>query len=418
MNFMGRDQQVVESSGTLQAAVARSTLEGGQRRRGARSASNSEYAIRRLLSDAGIEVNGLRPWDPQIRSADAYDIIVSQGSVGLGETYMQGLWECDDLAGFFARITAARIWENIPWNLSTALLYLQARLQNRQSRTRALKVGRIHYDLPVEVWEATLDATMTGSCGYYRTGAETLEEAQAAKKRLIFDKLNMQESQSLLDIGVGWGAFAGYAAEHYDARTIGVTISPVQRDYIHQRYGAAAIDVRVQDYREIALGKPVDKIISVEMFEQVGWRNFRRFFKIARKSLKPDGRMVLQTIVDQQPSWHIDPWMNKYIYPEGYLPTLGQIGTAIHGLFHVEDVHDIGAHYDPTLIAWMSKFKSNRESIKALGENRLGRDPEVFCRMWEYHYLACAGGFRSRCISVHQYVLSPNGIPAGLPGIR
>jgi cyclopropane-fatty-acyl-phospholipid synthase len=295
---------------------------------------------------------------------------------------------------------------------------VRARLQNRQNKTRAMKVGRIHYDLPTEVWEATLDETMTGSCGYYRTGEETLEQAQAAKKALLFEKLDLQKKQTLLDIGVGWGAFAGYAAQRHDARPIGVTISPVQRDYIHRRYGADTVDVRVQDYRDIALDQPVDRVISVEMFEQVGWRNFRTFFKIARRALKPEGRMVLHTIVGHEPSWHIDPWMNKYIYPEGYLPTLGQIGTATHGLFHVEDVHDIGAHYDPTLLAWMSKFRKNRDAVKALGENKLGRDPEVFCRMWEYHYLACAGGFRSRCISVHQYVLSPAGVPGGLPADR
>jgi cyclopropane-fatty-acyl-phospholipid synthase len=416
MNSIGKDQQMVNNSGSVQANPARTERRKPLTRR-ADVASKSEYLVKSLLAAAGIEVNGSRPWDPQI-GANAYDIIVAQGSIGLGETYMYGLWNCEDLAGFFARVTAARIWENIPLSVPTALLYVQARLQNRQSKPRAMKVGRIHYDLPAEVWEATLDETMTGSCAYYRTGQETLEEAQAAKKRLVFEKLDLQENQSLLDIGVGWGAFAGFAAKHYGARPTGVTISPVQRDYIHRRYGAETIDVRVQDYRDIALKQPVDRIISVEMFEQVGWRNFRKFFKLARRSLRPDGRMVLHTIVDQQPAWHIDPWMNKYIYPEGYLPTLGQIGAAVHGLFHVEDVHDIGAHYDPTLTAWMSKFRSNRDAVKALGETKLGRDPEVFCRMWEYHYLACAGGFRSRCISVHQYVLSPSGIPGGLAPVR
>jgi len=281
-----------------------------------------------------------------------------------------------------------------------------------------MKVGEIHYDLPPEVWEATLDETMTGSCAYYKTGNETLEEAQENKKKLLFDKLDIKSNQTLLDIGVGWGAFSGYAFEKYGARPIGVTISPVQRDYVHKRYGPDAIDVRVHDYRDTVLTEKVDRIISVEMFEQVGAKNLRTFFEIARRYLKDDGRFVLHTIVNHKPEPHIDPWMNKYIYPEGYLPTLGQIGTAVHGLFHVEDVQDIGAHYDPTLVAWMNKFRKNRENVKALGREKLGMDPEMFCRMWEYHYLASAGGFRSRKISVHQYLLSPHGIPGGYTSVR
>jgi len=410
------ERQTIDDPATFQPRPARPVAGSARAARG-RFTSKSEPLVRGLLAEAGVEAGGPNPWDPRIRP-EAYDMIVAEGSVGLGEAYMHGLWECDDLAGLFARLTGVAIWNKVPANLSTALLYVQARLQNRQNKTRAMKVGRIHYDLPAEVWEATLDETMTGSCAYYRTGAETLEEAQAAKKRLVFEKLDLQPDQSLLDIGVGWGAFAGYAAQQHRAQPVGVTISPVQRDYIHRRYGPDAIDVRVQDYRDIALAAPVDRIISVEMFEQVGWRNYRRFFEIARKALKADGRMLLHTIVGHEPSWHIDPWMNKYIYPEGHLPTLGQIGAAVHGLFHVEDVQDIGAHYDPTLVAWMGKFRSNRDAVKALGVGKLGRDPEVFCRMWEYHYLASAGGFRSRCISVHQYVLSPNGIAGGLPAYR
>jgi cyclopropane-fatty-acyl-phospholipid synthase len=415
-DIVSGDRQTIDDPATFQPRPARPAAGSARAGRG-RIASKSEPLVRGLLAEAGVEAGGPNPWDPRIRP-EAYDMIVAEGSIGLGEAYMHGLWECDDLAGLFARLTAVAIWNKVPANLSTALLYLQARLQNRQNKTRAMKVGRIHYDLPAEVWEATLDETMTGSCAYYRTGAETLEEAQAAKKRLVFGKLDLQPDQTLLDIGVGWGAFAGYAAQQHRARPVGVTISPVQRDYIHRRYGPDAVDVRVQDYRDIALAAPVDRIISVEMFEQVGWRNYRRFFEIARKALKPDGRMLLHTIVGHEPSWHIDPWMNKYIYPEGHLPTLGQIGAAVDGLFHIEDVQDIGAHYDPTLVAWMDKFRSNREAVKALGAGKLGRDPEVFCRMWEYHYLASAGGFRSRCISVHQYVLSPNGIEGGLPAYR
>jgi cyclopropane-fatty-acyl-phospholipid synthase len=380
--------------------------------------ATAKETITNLFWKAGVTVNGSSLWDPQVHNDGLYSRILSEGSIGLGEAYMEGWWDCDDLTEFFARVTKAELGQYVSLTLPTIILFLQATLQNRQNKERALKVGEIHYDLPPEVWEATLDETMTGSCAYYRTGNETLEEAQQVKKDLVFQKLDLQPGHTLLDIGVGWGAFSGYAAQKYRARPIGVTISPVQRDYIHTRYGPDTIDVRVHDYRDTQLSEPVDRVISVEMFEQVGIKNMRTFFEIARRNLKDDGRFVLHTIVQHKPTAHIDPWMNKYIYPEGYLPTPGQIGTAVHGLFHIEDVQDIGAHYDPTLVAWIQKFRSRRDTVKALGKEKLHMDPEMFCRMWDYHYLASAGGFRSRRISVHQYLFSPRGIPGGYRAMR
>jgi len=376
----------------------------------------AEQMAREILGKIGIQINGPNPWDPQVHNPAIYSRVFSQGSIGLGEGYMEGWWDCERLDLFFSRVTGGQLRKHVR-SLNTLWLAAKSTVQNRQTKKRSLKVGEIHYDLPIEVWKATLDESMTGSCAYYRAGKETLEQAQEEKKKLVFEKLDLQRGHSLLDIGVGWASFAGYALEKYGARPIGVTVSSVQRDFIKNRYGGA-IDVRVHDYRDTVLREPVDRIISVEMFEQVGADNFRTFFELARKWLKPDGRMVLHTIVRHNPMRHIDAWMEKYIYPGGCLPTPGQIGTAVHGLFHIEDVHDIGAHYPRTLVAWIDKFRSNRDGIKALGREKLGMDPEMFCRMWDYHYLASAGGFDSRTISVHQYVLSPNGIPGGMEYIR
>jgi cyclopropane-fatty-acyl-phospholipid synthase len=378
---------------------------------------NAERAVRTALEKVGLEVNGKNPWDPQMKSSDVFAGIVARGSIGLGEAYMQGRWECEDLVEFFARTTGGGVSNAVSLTPANILLFIRSVLTNRQSKRQALSLGRFHYDIPREVWEGTLDSRMTGSCAYYRTGAETLDEAQEAKIDLTLRKADIGPGKSLLDIGVGWGAFSGYAADKYSARPIGVTVSGSQRDYIRQRYGDA-VDVRVHDYRDTKLSNSADAVISAEMFEHVGSDNFRTFFEVAHRSLRPEGRMVLHTIVGHTPSKHIDPWMDKYIYPGGCLPTPGQICSAVQGLFHVEDVHDIGAHYDRTLIAWMSRFDEHRVNVKALGKKKLGMDPEVFCRMWKYHYLASAGGFRSRTISVHQYVLSRRGIPGGLPPIR
>ena len=378
---------------------------------------NAEKFVRDLFSQVEIEVNGSNPWDPQVHNPAAYNMMVSRGSVGLGETYMHGYWDCEQLDQFFARVTSVDLRKLIPVNFPTVSLAVGAYLKNRQLPKAAWEVGRMHYDLPDEVWEATLDSAMTGSCAYYRNPTDTLEEAQLNKCRMTLDKVGLKSGHSLLDIGVGWAAFSGLAAQEYGAHPIGITVSEGQKAYIHKRYGEA-IDVRVNPWQETELREPVDCIVSAEMFEHVGSDNYRSFFEFCRRSIKEDGLMNLHTIVRHTPSKHIDPWMDKYIYPGGCIPTLGQITTAVHGLFHVVDVHDIGGHYPATLRAWMDNFRRNWDSVKSLGSARLGMDPEVFCRMWLYHYMASAGGFMSSRISVHQIVLSPNGVPGRYQSIR
>lgn len=373
--------------------------------------------VEELFSQAGIEVNGSNPWDPQIHNPIAYNMTVGNGLIGAGEAYMRGYWDCEQLEEFFRRAVQVDLAKRMPWNLSTATLVTKARLMNLQLPKRAWEVGRMHYDLPREVWECTLDFAMTGSCAYYRFPDETLDQAQQNKLNLTLKKVGLQKGHSLLDIGVGWAAFSGLSAITYGAKPIGITVSEGQREYIRSRYGDI-VDVRVHPWQQTVLEQPVDRIISVEMFEHVGSDNYRKFFQLCRDSITDDGLMLLHTIVGHNPSKHIDPWMDKYIYPGGCIPTLGQITTAVHGLFHVEDVHDIGGHYPATLLAWMANFRRNWDVVKALGPKRLGMDPEVFCRMWYYHYMASAGGFLSRVISVHQIVLSTNGVPGGYQSIR
>ena len=152
------------------------------------------------------------------------------------------------------------------------------------------------------------------------------------------------------------------------------------------------------------------------MFEHVGQKNYRTYFESARRLLKEDGLFLLHTIWSNEPAT-LDPWIDKYIFPNGALPTIGQIGTAVHRLFVVEDLHNFGPDYDKTLMAWNEKFQSNREAVSALMSRR-GADGERFCRMWEYYLLSCAGGFRSREISVGQMVLSPKGVRGGYLTVR
>ena len=368
--------------------------------------------IENLLSKAGLKLNGQNPWDMQVRDSRVFDRIVTEGSLGLGESYMQGLWDCPRLDEFFNRVVSARLDKQIHLSFNLALLALRSKLQNMQDKSRVWKAAEVHYDLPLKIFEATFDSRLTGSCGYWAK-AQDLDAAQDAKLDLICQKLglmpNMQPAPRILDIGCGWGAFMGFAAERYGAECVGVTISKEQQKYAMSRYAHLPIESRLQDYRDF--NEPVDHIVSMGMFEHVGSKNYRAYFEVAKRCLKPGGLFVLHTIWANDANSHIDPWIDKYIFPHGVLPTVGQITSALEGLFVVEDVHNFGADYDKTLMAWNDKFQSHRGEIaKEFGEE--------FCRMWEYYLLCCAGGFRSRGISVGQFVLSPKGVPGVYHAVR
>jgi cyclopropane-fatty-acyl-phospholipid synthase len=196
----------------------------------------------------------------------------------------------------------------------------------------------------------------------------------------------------------------GFAAERYDARCVGVTISREQVAYGRRRYADLPVEFQLKDYRDF-VGK-ADHVVSMGMFEHVGPKNYRRYFEAARRTLAEDGLFLLHTIWANERHAAIEPWLDKYIFPNGVLPTVGQIASAVEGLFVIEDVENFGADYDRTLMAWRAKFQSNRTAVAS-------KYGERFCRMWDYYLLCCAGGFRSRRISVGQFVLSPAGVRGG-----
>ena len=364
---------------------------------------SAETEIRGLLADADVEIGGSRPWDVQVHRSALFARILAEGSIGLGEAYMDGWWDCAALDQLFHRVVAADLGSKLRPNLHTIWLTLSARLRNRQSRARAAQVAKTHYDLDVAVFEATFDARLTGSCGYWRN-AETLDEAQEAKLDLVCRKIGLQANQRVLDIGCGWGAFMGFAAQRYGASSVGVTVSREQVAYARQRYADPALDFQLKDYR--AFKGEVDHVVSMGMFEHVGAKNYRTYFECAHRALRSEGLFLLHTIWGNERSAAADPWIDRYIFPNGVLPTVGQIGAAVEGLFVIEDVENFGADYDRTLMAWREKFRSNRDRIA-------GTHGERFCRMWDYYLSSCAGAFRARAISVGQFVLSPRGVPGG-----
>ncbi|PWU28532.1 cyclopropane fatty acyl phospholipid synthase [Pseudomonas sp. RW407] len=354
-----------------------------------------------LLHKAGIQINGQRPWDMQVLRPRVFERALAQGSLGLGESYMDGDWDAQHLDEFFHRLLRARLDQEVrPWRLLAHVL--RYRLLNLQSSRRAWQVGRRHYDLGNELYRAMLDSRMTYSCGYWET-ASTLEQAQEAKLELICRKLRLEPGMRLLDIGCGWGSLMAYAAQHHGVECVGVTVSQEQANWASDRYRDLPVEFRLQDYRTLT-GR-FDRIASVGMFEHVGHKNHRAFMQVAQRCLADDGLFLLHTIGKNTRHGRPDPWIDRYIFPNGDLPSIGQLGDAADGLFVVEDLHNFGACYDRTLMAWHANFEAAWPRFSALGER--------FRRMWRYYLLSCAGAFRARDIQLWQWVLSRRGVAGG-----
>lgn len=394
------------STGVDPPSALRSLLRRAAVWSGALSARNAVEAVFAL---ADVRFDGARPWDIKMHDARLFRRILASGSLGFGEAYMDGDWNCDALDQLFERLISARLSERLGMTLPLALMMLAARISNRQSVARARRVAKVHYDLPTDIHEATYDKRVTGSCAYWK-GADTLDQAQENKLDLICRKVGLRAGHTVFDIGCGWGSFIGFAAERYGAHCTGVTVSREQVAYAKRRYAGLPVEPLLMDYRAYR-GPKVDRVVSVGMFEHVGSKNYRTYFECARRLLKDDGVFLLHTIWENARHPVIDPWQDKYIFPNGDLPSLGEITSALEGLFVVEDVQNFGADYDRTLMAWNANFQSRRVEMAA-------RHSDRFCRMWEYYLLQNAGAFRCRHISVGQLVLTPHGLRGGYEAVR
>lgn len=356
-----------------------------------------------LLAEVGVTINGPDPWDIQIHSPDFWTRLYAEGSLGLGEAYMDDMWDCADLAEFFNRVVGGGLQDKLRLTPNLVWQHVQARFLNMQTRAKSKRVADMHYN-QTDAYKASLDARMTGSCGYWPEGVTNIDQAQEAKLDMVCRKVGLKAGDRVLDIGCGWGAFMGFAAEKYGASCVGVTVSPDQAAYARERYKHLDCDFQVKDYREF--DDKVDHAVSMGMFEHVGYRNFRTYFETAHRAIREDGLFMLHTIGSPDTRTTIEPWIEKYIFPGGVLPSIKQIGEAIEGLFTIIDLHNIGPDYDKTLCAWNENFQAKWPEPKTPDEKR-------FKRMWEYYLLCCAGGFRARAIQVWQFVLSPHGVPEG-----
>ncbi len=365
----------------------------------------SESFVRELLAQAGIEIGGSRPWDIQVHDGRFYGRVLRERNLGLGEAYMDGWWDCPHLDQFFHRLLTADIQGRVRGSWLHLLRLVPALLFNLQSRSRAHIIAEEHYDLGNDLFLSFLDSYQQYSCAYFKD-TDDLEQAQQAKMRMIADKLELERDDRVLDIGFGWGGLARYLSETVGCHVTGVNISREQLDYARKRCEGLPIELQERDYRRIE-GR-YDKIVSVGMFEHVGEKNYRTFMEVVHRVMEDDGIFLLHTIGGNVSRRSTDPWIGRYIFPNGMLPSITQIARSVEGLFVIEDWHNFGPHYDRTLMAWHGRFQKAWPGLRDRYGDRFGR-------MWNYYLLSCAGAFRARNIQLWQVVMTKAGVGRSQP---
>ncbi len=363
--------------------------------------------IEELLEGTDIKINGSRPWDIRVHDDRFFQRLLGQGSLGAGESYMDGWWECEQLDEMLTRVLRADIEAHLR-SPRAVLLALTAHLINMQSKRRAFRVGKQHYDLGDDLYERMLDARMIYTCAYW-PNMTSLDAAQEAKLDLVARKVGLEPGMRVLDIGCGWGGAAHFMAECHGASVTGVTVSQNQQKTAQRRCAGLPVEILLQDYRGMA--GSFDAIYSLGMFEHVGVRNYRTYLEKTRELLRPDGLFLLHSIGSNESSVATDPWIEKYIFPNGQLPSLAQIARAAEGLWVIEDFHSFGVDYDRTLMAWSANFERQWPELAP-------RYGERFHRMWHFWLMASAANFRARKTQLWQIVLSPRGVPGGYRAVR
>ena len=353
-----------------------------------------------MLSGTGVSINGSQPWDIQVSNPSFFNRVLINGSLGLGESYLDGYWDCEQVDETINLILRSELANSHKF-LSHIISYIQATLFNLQKSSRAFQVGEEHYDVGNDLYARMLDNRMTYTCGYWAR-AKNLDDAQEDKLDLICRKMDLQQGMKILDIGCGWGSFAEYAAKNYGTEVVGVTISAEQVKLGMERCKGLPVDLRLQDYREI--NENFDGIVSIGMFEHVGHKNYRTYMQTVNRCLRSGGRFLLHTIGKNNSLPGVDPWIAKYIFPNGEIPSLKRIAEAAEPSLIIEDVHNFGPDYDKTLMAWCQNFNKAWPELKHQYSDR-------FYRMWDYYLKVCAGAFRARDLQLWQIVMT-KGSPA------
>ncbi len=372
---------------------------------------SKEETVAALLERAGITLNGNESQDIQVYNPEIFSRVLAGGSVAAGESYMDGWWDSEQMDHMFTALINSRFDFEIEKALGLVLQALGTKFvgtfRNLQSVVLSERVGREHYDLGNDLFENMLDPWMQYTCAYWDRGTCNLSEAQRNKLRLIGEKLKLRRGMQVLDVGSGWGGLAIYLAKNYGVHVTGISISNKQIAYAKAWAEREGVTDKVKfvfcDYRKMPKHWVFDRIVSVGMFEQVGFKNLKTFFKGCYDHLSFDGLLLLHTItVTGSGGNGIDPWLEKYIFRGGQLVQLAHLMPFFNGNdggFWLQDLHQFGQDYDKTLQAWWRNFETTWPELRASGKY-----DESFYRMWKYYLHLCMATFRSGRTQLVQFV--------------
>ena len=348
-----------------------------------------------------------------VKSSEFYGEVVFGGSIGAGEAYMQGYFECDNLTNLIRLMVRNQsLLDDIESSFAKITAPIQAWLHriNKNTQTGSRRNISAHYDLGNDFFKLMLDPTMMYSSAFFESAQQSLEEASIAKLKKICKKLDLKSTDHVLEIGTGWGGFAIYAAQNYGCKITTTTISQAQYQLALERIKEAGlenkIEVLLSDYRDLT--GEYDKLVSIEMIEAVGHHFYDTYFGACGRLLKPNGMMLLQaiTIADQRYASAIKSvdFIQRYIFPGSCIPS---VTAMLHSItkstdMRLFDLEDIGPHYATTLARWRDNFFDNISAIRQLGY------PETFIRMWDFYLCYCEGGFEERALGdVHMLLVKP-----------
>ncbi len=353
--------------------------------------------------------------DPVVRvtvhDRRTYGALLRRGSVGLAEGYVANWWDADNLTDLVRLLfdnlsTPLRRLDRLGQVASGPVsLWRRTRPPSKESDRRNV---RAHYDLPAELFTATLDETMTYSCGIFERPSATLAEAQRAKLDRICAKLDLGPADHVVEIGTGWGSFALHAASAYGCRVTTTTVSRSQQEVAARRVAEAGLADRVQvlgvDYRD--LEGTYDKLVSIEMIEAVDWRRHDAFFGTCERLLRPEGLMLLQAIVIADRSYerakHHEDFIRRMIFPGGCIPSVTSICDSLTRAtcLRLLDLEDIGRHYATTLRCWHENLDAHWPQVAEAGLD------EKLHRLWQLYLCYCEGAFLERHVSDVQMVIA------------
>lgn len=361
--------------------------------------SDAESVVRELLAQGGVEVGGGRPFDIQVHDRRFFGRVLAGAILGFGESYMDGWWDCQALDQLLERLVRAGLEHKIPGGWRIRWHLLRSWLFNLQKPSRAGTVARRHYDIGNDFYRAMLGPRMQYTCAYWKDAAD-LDEAQEAKLDLVCRKVGLEPGMSVLELGCGWGGLARWAAEKFGAEVTAYNVSREQVLVAREVCAGLPVEIIQDDYRN-ARGS-YDAVVSVGIMEHVGYKNYRTYMELAHRCLAADGVAFVHTIGANVSTTTANAWLTTYIFPNGMLPSIAQLGAAMEGRFVMEDWHNLGADYDRTLMAWHRNFLTAWPAFA----DRFG---ERFRRMWEFYLLSCAAGFRARSTQLWQIVMTREG---------